>query len=63
MGIFMTPEEVCKRYGISIYTLYQWTSQNRIPHLKVNGKLLFREQDLIKWEESMLVTTADTKLL
>lgn len=62
MEKLLTPKEVCERYGISINTLYQWTSQNRIPHLRV-GKLLFREEDILKWEESRLVAPANTKLL
>jgi len=62
-GIFLKPKDICERYGISIHTLYEWTSANHIPHIKPRGKLLFREQDLIKWEESSLAGVADTKLL
>jgi len=62
-GNFLEPKDICERYGISIHTLYEWTSANYIPHIKPRGKLLFREQDLIKWEESSLAGVADTKLL
>jgi len=61
--IFLEPKDVCGRYNISIHTLYEWTSASYIPHIKIRGKLLFREQDLIKWEESSLAGVADTKLL
>jgi len=62
-GNFLEPKDVCERYGISIHTLYEWTSMNCIPHIKPRGKLLFREQDLIKWEDSRLTGVVDTKLL
>jgi len=60
---FLEPKDVCERYGISIHTLYEWTSASYIPHIKTRGKLLFREQDLIRWEESKLIGVANTKLL
>lgn len=62
-GNFLEPKDVCARYGISIHTLYEWTSASHIPHIKPRGKLLFREQDLTRWEESSLTGTANTKLL
>ena len=63
MEKLITPNDLCNRYGISINTLYQWTSRKRIPYLKAGGKVLFKEQDLLKWEESRLVAVANTKLL
>ena len=60
---YLEPKDVCSRYRISIHTLYEWTSTNYIPHLKVGGKLLFREQDLDRWDEKNLVGVANTKLL
>jgi len=64
MDRLLTPEEVCQRYSIKKNTLYEWTSCNYITHIKIRGKLLFREQDLIKWEESSLVGAGvNTKLL
>ena len=58
----LTPEQVCERYGISRWTLYQWTARNLIPHLKIQGVLRFRELDIEKWEESKLALSG-TKLL
>lgn len=51
MHRLLTVEDICLRYKISKWTLYQWTSKNFIPHLKIGGKILFRENDLEKWEE------------
>lgn len=60
---YLTPEDVCRRYDISMATLYEWTSQNKIPHLKIGGKLYFREQDLDRWDEKHLVGVVDFKLV
>lgn len=49
MERLLTPEEVCQRYSIKKNTLYQWTSKNLIPYLKIGG-LRFKENELEKWE-------------
>lgn len=59
MGRLLTPEEVCKRYSIKMSTLYQWTSKNSIPHLKIGGLVRFKEEALEKWE----INTAKVELV
>lgn len=54
MDEFLAIQDICQRYKISKWTLYQWTSKRLIPHIKINGKILFRETDLKKWEERHL---------
>jgi len=54
MNEFLNLMDVCQRYGISKWTVYSWTAKNLIPHLKIGGKILFRQKDLEKWEESNL---------
>ena len=54
MNEFLNLMDVCQRYGISKWTVYSWTAKNLIPHLKIGGKILFRQKDLKKWEESNL---------
>ena len=36
-------------------TLYTWTSEKKIPHLKVQGRLLFDEAELEAWLEQCQV--------
>ena len=36
-------------------TLYTWTSEKKIPHLKVNGRLLFDEAELETWLQKFQV--------
>jgi excisionase family DNA binding protein len=52
MSKLLTPEEVCGRYSIKMSTLYQWTSKNLIPHLKIRGLVRFEEETLEKWERN-----------
>lgn len=63
MDEFLTLTDVCERYGISKYTVYQWTARDFIPHLKIGGLLRFREQDLRRWEERNLSGGRDTNLV
>ena len=62
MNRLLTPDEVCKRYGIKINTLYSWTSENTIPHIK-RGGLRFREADLNKWDEESFTGEPTLKLI
>ena len=38
--------EVSEYFGISIKTLYQWTSQRRIPHFKQGNMIRFDIEEL-----------------
>ena len=49
MEKLLTPDEVCSLLGIEKSTLYAWTSRRRIPFLKINGLLRFREKYLEQW--------------
>ena len=49
MEKLLTPERICEILGIQMSTLYFWTSRNRIPYVKVNGLLRFRESEITKW--------------
>lgn len=49
------PSEVAKRLGISMETLYSWTSQKLIPHVKLGNRVKFLSQDLEHWVQSKRV--------
>ena len=63
MDRLFTITDVCQRYGVSKWTVYQWTMRNYIPHLKIGGQLRFRFKDLEQWEEQNLVEAGKTDLL
>ncbi len=53
------PTEVAKRLGISIETLYSWTSQKIIPHVKLGNRIKFLPRDLETWAQSKKVKSQE----
>jgi len=49
MEKLLTPEKVCEMLAIEKSTLYAWTSKRRIPFIKVNGLLRFKESEIVRW--------------
>jgi len=49
MEKLLTPEKVCEILGIERSTLYSWTRKELIPHIKVNGLLRFKEEEINRW--------------
>jgi len=47
----LNSEEAAEFLSISINTLYEWRSQNKIPYIKVGRSLKFRTTNLEKWLE------------
>ena len=52
---FLTVEEVTKLINLSKPSVYRLTSQKKIPHIKLAGKILFPEDVLMKWINSKFV--------
>jgi excisionase family DNA binding protein len=52
MEKLLTPEDVCRILGIERSTLYSWTRKDLIPHVKINGLLRFREEEMASWLKS-----------
>ncbi len=63
MDRLLTVTDLCQRYGISKWTVYQWTAKELIPYLKIGGQLRFRLKDLEAWEEQNLAGATKTDLL
>ncbi len=43
-------DEVAEILGVTKATIYSWTSQNKIPHVKLTKRLLkFREREIMEW--------------
>lgn len=45
--------DVSKKLKIAKSTLYAYTGKSKIPFIKIGGKLLFPENDLNAWLNSM----------
>jgi excisionase family DNA binding protein len=60
MEKLMNIDDICEFLGVTKATIYSWTSQNKIPHIKLSKRLLkFREKDIIDWISKRSVN-ADT---
>ncbi len=43
-------EELSEILGVTKATIYSWTSQNKIPHIKLSRRLLkFRKGEIMEW--------------
>ena len=43
----LTAKEVANLFKIEVETVYQWKFYGKIKSVKVNGRLLFKEEDII----------------
>jgi excisionase family DNA binding protein len=51
MNRLLTPDEIAELLGVKKSTIYQWTHQGFIPHVKLGRSLRFREAAIEKWVE------------
>jgi excisionase family DNA binding protein len=52
MEDFLTPEELAKKWKVSRVWIYRLVQQNRIPFIRVAGKVLrFHPSEIEKWME------------
>jgi len=49
MEKLLSPEEVEEMLSVKRSTIYKWTFEGSIPHLKLGRLLRFREADLREW--------------
>jgi excisionase family DNA binding protein len=48
---FMNIQQTSEYLGFSVQTIYGWTSQRRIPFVKIGGRLRFDRRKLDQWIE------------
>jgi excisionase family DNA binding protein len=51
----LTPEEVARHFQVNLQWVYERTSKNEIPHLKVGKYLRFERQEIDRWTGGMAV--------
>jgi excisionase family DNA binding protein len=44
---FLTREEVCKMLHVSVRTLQEWRKQGKIPFIRLRGKILYKESEVL----------------
>lgn len=51
-------DQVAEILGVAKATIYSWTAQKKIPHIKLSGRLLkFREKEIMDWISQRSVGT------
>jgi len=53
MTKLLTKDEVAEMLGVKPSTIYQWTHEGFIPHVKIRNLVRFRQNDIDKWLEDM----------
>ena len=51
MSRLLTPAEMAEYLGVKESTIYQWTHQGYIPHVKLGRLVRFRLDKVVKWVE------------
>jgi excisionase family DNA binding protein len=54
--VMLTIHELCARYSLRPWTVRQYCSQRRIPHVKVGRKVLFNVEEIEQWLKAQAVT-------
>jgi len=55
MNKLLSPQELSDVLNISIETVYAWTSQKRIPYIKMGRLVRFNVDEVNKWLERQKV--------
>ena len=55
---FLTNKDVCRMLRISTRTLQDWRDTGKIPFIRIKGKILYRESEVLE-----LLATATDKVL
>ncbi|HUV31684.1 MAG TPA: helix-turn-helix domain-containing protein [Acidobacteriota bacterium] len=61
MNKLLTPDEVAELLGVEKSTIYQWTHQGFIPHVKLGRLIRFRRDKVDKWLQKKSVAGRSTK--
>jgi len=51
MTKLLTPQQIADILGVRKSTIYQWTHQGYIPHVKLGKLVRFREKKVMEWIE------------
>ena len=51
MNKLLSPGEIADLLGVKKSTIYSWTHQDFIPHVKLGNLLRFKEKDILVWIE------------
>jgi len=61
MNKLLTPQEMAEYLGVQKSTIYQWTHQGFIPHVKLGNLVRFKENTIDKWIEKRACAGRDSR--
>ena len=61
MDKLLTVQEIAALLGVAESTIYQWTHQGFIPHVKIGRFVRFRQRQIEKWVEEKSVQGRGTR--
>jgi len=53
MNRLLTADEIALLLGVKKSTIYQWTHQDFIPHVKLRNLVRFKEDDVMAWIDKL----------
>jgi len=56
---YLSPKELSQYLGVSLQTVYEWTSQKKIPYVKLGRLVKFDIKEIDKWMLSQRVVSRD----
>ena len=62
MKQYLAIRDLAKVLTISVPTLYRWTSEKQIPHVRIGGRIFFDPETIDKWIEGCAVEVLDKNL-
>jgi len=57
--IFLNTTQTAQMFGTTETAVRLWVFRKRIPYFKINGRLRFKQSELLQWAESQRELTAD----
>ena len=59
----LTPKSLAEMLGVSLQTIYRWSSEASIPKLKIRGSIRFRPSEINKWLEKSSICPAKKSII
>jgi excisionase family DNA binding protein len=59
--MMLTIHELCAKYSLRPWTVRQYCSQRRIPHVKVGRKVLFSVEEIERWLKAQAVAPRESR--
>jgi DNA binding domain, excisionase family len=52
---YFSPQELSQYLGIAIQTVYEWTSQKKVPYIKLGRLVKFDQREIDNWMKTQRI--------